>query len=160
MHASSDYSPKTSVKDIKWSDAGTEEQLVFEYEEWAGDMYKGSDDAKRKEFYKGLFGELYAGWRQSSNSGAHKILMKAVGEGLISKLNLWEYKNLDDDVGTADLERRLAEGENVFVLRFDRKWEIFAHSNFHESGALEKYEQLIPVGCLAGLLRIMDGRRL
>lgn len=35
----------------KWRDATTEEELVFEYGDWAGDMYRGSDDAKRKEFY-------------------------------------------------------------------------------------------------------------
>lgn len=75
-----------------------------------------------------------------------------MGEGLISKLDLWEYDNLDHDGGTVDLERRLAEGENVFVLRFDRKWENFAHSNHHERAALEKYGQLLPLGYFGRLV--------
>lgn len=83
----------------------------------------------------------------------YKIRMKAVRESLILKLDLREYKSLDDDDdddgGTADLERRLAEGENVFVLRFDIKWENFAHSNFHEG----RWRGMIQVGYFGRLVR-------
>ena len=65
--------------------------------------------------------------------------MKAVREGLVSKFGLWEYKNLYDDGGTADLERRLlAEGEIVFVLRFDKKWRKISHRDFYKSGGAKE----------------------
>ena len=69
----------------------------------------------RLRFYDGLYQELCLDIDES-RGGADDILGEALQTGVVSVLELWEYKNLDEDGGTEWLQQQLKTGFNVFEI--------------------------------------------
>ena len=52
---------------------------------------------------------------------ANSILEEAMHRGIVPTAQLWEFKYLDEDVGTGSVCQQLEQGENVFSIHASLK---------------------------------------